>query len=286
MNTLTIGEYLELPYTIEITRENDVNNPGWVARVVELRGCITQADSFEELGEMIYDAMRVWLEVAIEDGLPIPEPRSTESFSGKFVVRVPKSLHRELVEAAEKEGVSLNQYINLGLSKTVSNIKSTSMADFSTKTLPQINWPRLSEQASRILIANGCSAEVQEINEERFAKWIDDHINQINSALEQGFFTEALEYTQIIMSALDFLGDRSPIIEKYHKTMRLFEEQIKINYRIIKEGFIDQSFIQNRSIDKYRQDRTRIRKPKFFPNYKKIALIQSSKILDIYNLEH
>ena len=42
--------------------------------------------------------------------MEIPEPIKEESLSGKFVIRVPKSLHRRLVIEAEKEGVSLNQY--------------------------------------------------------------------------------------------------------------------------------------------------------------------------------
>jgi predicted RNase H-like HicB family nuclease len=47
-----LSYYLSLPYTIKVTRDNDEENPGWVARVVELSGCITQWDTFEELGEM------------------------------------------------------------------------------------------------------------------------------------------------------------------------------------------------------------------------------------------
>ena len=42
-----------------------------------------------------------------------------EDYSGKFVVRVPRSLHRDLVETAEQEGVSLNQYINVVLARAV-----------------------------------------------------------------------------------------------------------------------------------------------------------------------
>ena len=116
----SVNEYLGLPYTIEVFRDDNEENPGWVARVVELPGCITQGDSFGELEEMIEDAMRGWIEVALEDGLPIPEPRPDQDYSGKFVVRVPKSLHRELVEMAEREGVSLNQYINAALARSVS----------------------------------------------------------------------------------------------------------------------------------------------------------------------
>jgi antitoxin HicB len=89
--------------------------------VAKLPGCLTQADTFEELGEMIEDAMRGWIEIALEDGTPVPEPRPDEAYSGKFVVRVPKSLHRRLVETAEAEGVSLNQYINVALMGAVSS---------------------------------------------------------------------------------------------------------------------------------------------------------------------
>ena len=32
-------------------------------------------------------------------------------FNGKILVRVPKSLHEELIEKAKQEGVSLNQYL-------------------------------------------------------------------------------------------------------------------------------------------------------------------------------
>jgi antitoxin HicB len=115
----TIEEYLNLPYTLEVTRDNDADDPGWVARIIELPGCITQGDTFEELGEMIEDAMRAWIEVSMEDGDPIPEPRPIEDFSGKFVTRVPRSLHRDLVQAAEKEGVSLNAIVNVALARAV-----------------------------------------------------------------------------------------------------------------------------------------------------------------------
>jgi predicted HicB family RNase H-like nuclease len=33
-----------------------------------------------------------------------------ETYSGKFVVRIPKKLHARLAIEADKEGVSLNQY--------------------------------------------------------------------------------------------------------------------------------------------------------------------------------
>jgi len=111
-----INYYLSLPYTIKVMREDENT---WFARIEELPGCITEADSAEEATEMILDAMAAWVEIALEDGYPIPEPRSDEAFSGKFVVRIPKSLHRDLVGMAAQEGASLNQYINTELARSV-----------------------------------------------------------------------------------------------------------------------------------------------------------------------
>lgn len=116
MTRRSVDEYLSLPYTIEVLRDD---SGGFVARVIELPGCITQADSFEELETMIEDAMRGWIEVALDDGQPIPEPRPLESYSGKFVVRLPKSLHRQLADRADREGVSLNALVNVALAQFV-----------------------------------------------------------------------------------------------------------------------------------------------------------------------
>ncbi len=121
--TKTVEEYLELSYTIEVVKDETDEYSGWFARVVELPGCMTQADSFEELSDMINDAMRAWIESALEDGESVPIPRSIEDYSGRFVVRIPKSLHRELVEMAERDGVSLNTFVNVALGKVTGQAK-------------------------------------------------------------------------------------------------------------------------------------------------------------------
>lgn len=43
--------------------------------------------------------------------------QAVEGYSGKVLVRLPRSLHRRLSEAAAIEGVSLNQYILYKLSR-------------------------------------------------------------------------------------------------------------------------------------------------------------------------
>jgi len=112
----TLEYYMALPYTIELTSDPE---GGWFAAIKELPGCMSQGDTPEEALEMIRDAQAGWLSVALEDGLPIPEPRALDEYSGRFVVRVPRSLHRDLVQHAKAEGVSLNQYINVALARVL-----------------------------------------------------------------------------------------------------------------------------------------------------------------------
>lgn len=112
----TVQHYLEKPYTYELRPDSAV---GWFIQVKELPGCMSQGDTPEEALDMIRDAMAGWIEVALADNIAIPEPRTLESYSGKFVVRVPRSLHRDLVDRAAEEGVSLNQLINVVLARAV-----------------------------------------------------------------------------------------------------------------------------------------------------------------------
>jgi len=119
MASKSLAEYLALPYHIEIIRDTNSDNPGWVASVKELPGCMAQGDTFEELDEMIASAMSDWIETALEEGMDVPMPKGDEEYSGKFNTRVPKSLHRKLVEAAGRDGVSLNTWINTALAEAV-----------------------------------------------------------------------------------------------------------------------------------------------------------------------
>ena len=109
----TVAYYQNLPYTIELKQDAE---DGWFVRVKELPGCMSQGDSAAEALTMISEAMQGWLTVALEQNMTIPEPQSAEEFSGKFVVRLPRSLHRDLAQRAQEEGVSLNQYVNVALS--------------------------------------------------------------------------------------------------------------------------------------------------------------------------
>ncbi|MFC1946945.1 toxin-antitoxin system HicB family antitoxin, partial [Chloroflexota bacterium] len=105
--------YLKIDYPVTV-----YNAPegGYVAELEDLPGCITEGETLEEVFGRINDARIAWIEVAYEDGQSIPEPRNERAYSGKFMIRIPKNLHRILAEQADKEGVSLNQYATTILS--------------------------------------------------------------------------------------------------------------------------------------------------------------------------
>ncbi|MBD2501847.1 type II toxin-antitoxin system HicB family antitoxin [Anabaena azotica] len=100
--------YLNLQYPITFYPDPE---GGYVAQIKELPGCLTQGETLEETMTNINEARELWMETAYEAGDDIPLPSSDDSYSGKLLVRMPKSLHRRLAETAEREGVSLNQYI-------------------------------------------------------------------------------------------------------------------------------------------------------------------------------
>lgn len=207
MNALTVDEYLKLPYTIQVVR--DETDGGWVAQVMELPGCLTQAETFDELGQMVQDAMRVWLEAALEDGLTIPEPRPDEEYSGKFVVRVPKSLHRRLVENSEREGASLNQYINvlvaLGLGEHPPHIPQPKEASLS--------WPGLSQAARLALQSAGLTQEAGEQDEKLFASWLQESFRCIAQLDADGRVEESLFQLDRLIQSLQAVSAYSPLLQ-------------------------------------------------------------------------
>jgi len=108
--------YLELNYPITLY---EAEGGGYVAEIEDLPGCLTEGETLEEVNQRIEDARKDWIQAAYEDGVDIPLPRTDEEYSGKFMVRIPKYLHRRLAEKARREGVSLNQYVENILSADI-----------------------------------------------------------------------------------------------------------------------------------------------------------------------
>lgn len=107
---MKVKDYLKLPYNYIVQPIEDESGSYFYAHVLELEGCQSTGDTFEEAYSNLQEAMKGWIETKIESGYSVPLPVKYNAYSGKFIVRIPKSLHYKLSIEAENEGVSLNQY--------------------------------------------------------------------------------------------------------------------------------------------------------------------------------
>ena len=52
-----------------------------------------------------------------DDAISLEEYKATREYSGRLMLRIPKELHKTLIDSAKANGVSLNQYALYKLAK-------------------------------------------------------------------------------------------------------------------------------------------------------------------------
>ena len=117
MTNKNVDYYMNLPYKMVIIPDDEEG--GFTAKFPDLPGCLTCAETLEDLITNAMDAKKAWFTAAIEDGYAISEPEKDDDlieYSGQFKLRMPRSLHRSLSLHAKEEGISMNQYCNYLLS--------------------------------------------------------------------------------------------------------------------------------------------------------------------------
>ncbi len=103
-----LSRFLKLKYPVELAEQDG----GWYfARIPDLPGCMSEGKTPDDAVKNVEKARALWLEDALESGVEIPLPSEQRKYSGKFVVRLPESLHGRLAQGAERDRVSLNQYV-------------------------------------------------------------------------------------------------------------------------------------------------------------------------------
>ncbi|HEX6680925.1 MAG TPA: type II toxin-antitoxin system HicB family antitoxin [Gaiellaceae bacterium] len=108
-----------MPYHVTLVRDGDGDDGPWVAQVEELAGCTSRAETAEQATSGIQQAMSDWITEALREGREVPEPKPVDEHSGRLLLRMPRTLHAELTRLAEREGVSLNQFITDALASAV-----------------------------------------------------------------------------------------------------------------------------------------------------------------------
>lgn len=102
------AELLKKPYARVVVPETDGSFTG---EILEFPGCVASGDTAAGALANVEDVALDWIAATLEQGQDIPEPLDHANYSGKLVVRMTKGLHKRAARAAERDGVSLNQFI-------------------------------------------------------------------------------------------------------------------------------------------------------------------------------
>jgi len=111
--------YLSLDYTYLIKR---IKDEGYFGEIRELKGCWADGDTIDECINHLERVKKNWLEIAIEIGKEIIEPKDVDDYSGRILLRIGKSMHKEIVEKAKEESMSMNQFALSIISRGLSEI--------------------------------------------------------------------------------------------------------------------------------------------------------------------
>jgi len=115
--TKSPSEYLKKPYSRVVIPDEESGT--YTAQILEFPGCITEGETPQEAYERLEDVALSWIEAALDMGQDIPLPWSNYNYGGKIALRLPKSLHKQVSLAAERDGTSLNQFIVMAISEKV-----------------------------------------------------------------------------------------------------------------------------------------------------------------------
>lgn len=113
--TNTLEFYLNLPYRVEIMPLSEEDGGGFMASIPQLgrKALCADGPTIQEAVNRLREIQKERFATYLEEGTPIPEPEpDIDEYSGRFVVRIPKYLHRELALRAKENNVSLNQFVS------------------------------------------------------------------------------------------------------------------------------------------------------------------------------
>lgn len=125
-------DYLRAPYSHVVIPDEETGT--YTARILEFPGCVTQGDSVQEAYELLEDAAEAWIEAALELNQEIPPPAEERSYSGRVLVRLPKSVHRRAAELAERDATSLNQFIVAAVAERIGTVEASLASRASART--------------------------------------------------------------------------------------------------------------------------------------------------------
>ena len=98
-------------YPFEVRPLSVEEGGGFLISYPDFSDCISDGETVEEALANGKDALKATINALKAKDLPVPSPNSGGVASGKFVARVPKTVHARLATRAKAEGVSLNTLV-------------------------------------------------------------------------------------------------------------------------------------------------------------------------------
>lgn len=152
-----------LPYHVTVKEDRDGESSWWIASLEELPSCQARGASPEEAVDRLRTAMQGWLSAAVAGQPQVEMPKqearkrkSSTGHSGRFLVRMPSTLHEELSVAAERRHVSLNRFVTDALAAAVSEAPSDGTPE--PATAPEV--PPSRRKRLRMLVAANVAVTV------------------------------------------------------------------------------------------------------------------------------
>ena len=220
--------YLEQKYPVTLYPDRD---GGYVAEIKDLPGCMTQGETAEEALAEVEDARMLWIETAYEHGDDVALPSTETQYSGKTLLRMPRSLHQKLAEGAEREGISLNQCIVSLLSeanamKTIEPLKEkveaiyrslhpsdASFADRCVAYIPESSIKGMYRQAIEAILKETRTSQNSSLSLVNWLTSISTHDTFMVKRLEK-ILDHKDELTQILKDEKELKSKVQDLIEK------------------------------------------------------------------------
>jgi antitoxin HicB len=98
-------------YPFEIRPLSAEEGGGFLISYPDFSDCVSDGETIEEALKNGQHALKATIAALKAKDLPIPAPNGGGVASGKFVARVPKTVHARLATRAKAEGVSLNTLV-------------------------------------------------------------------------------------------------------------------------------------------------------------------------------
>ena len=119
-------------YPFEVRPLSTEEGGGYLISFPDFAECISDGESVDEAIENGRDALKATVAALKAKKMSVPAPNSGGVASGKFVARVPKTVHAQLATRARAEGVSLNALVLTFIAQGLGGVGSKARAKSSS----------------------------------------------------------------------------------------------------------------------------------------------------------